>query len=340
MSSHNAGYLVFYEIFCEQLISDTSLLLITTIRFDVGCAGVLVGHPFDTVKVRLQTQDSSNKMYRGTFHCLSTIVKQESFQGLFKGMSSPMVGLAAINAIVFGVYGNITRASSSPISLQTQFLAGSAAGLIQSFVTSPMELAKTRMQLQGQDARQAKAPFWQRNKIMYKNPLDCLMKAFKSEGFRGVYRGLGSTILRDAPGFGVYFSGYEYLMGLVSDPKGVPNTVTLLSVGGLAGVISWIVIYPVDVIKSRLQADGMDGNEKKYKNFLDCIRKSYKMEGFPVFTKGLNSTIIRAFPTNAATFTVVTWVLMMFNNPANKELEVHNPNNVLLLDQEVQPLAC
>lgn len=305
-----------------------------------GCAGVLVGHPFDTVKVRLQTQDSSNKMYRGTLHCLSTIVKQESFQGLFKGMSSPMVGLAAINAIVFGVYGNIMKASSSPKSLQSQFLAGSTAGLIQSFVTSPMELAKTRMQLQGQDARLSNAPFWQRNRISYKNPLDCLIKAFKSEGFRGVYRGLGSTILRDAPGFGVYFSGYEYLMQLVSDPKSTPSTMTLLSVGGLAGVISWVVIYPVDVIKSRLQADGMDGNEKKYKNFWDCIKKSYKMEGLPVFTKGLNSTIIRAFPTNAATFTVVTWVIMMFNDPANKKLDVHNPNNVLLLDREAQTLTC
>ncbi|GIY14764.1 hypothetical protein CDAR_607021 [Caerostris darwini] len=305
-----------------------------------GCAGVLVGHPFDTVKVRLQTQDSSNKIYRGTFHCLTTIVKQESYQGLFKGMSSPMAGLAAVNAIVFGVYGNIIRASSSGNSLQNQFLAGSAAGIVQSFVTSPMELAKTRIQLQGQESRQTRTPFWQRNKIIYKNPLDCLVKAFRTEGVRGVYRGLGCTILRDAPAFGVYFSGYEYLTEKVTDSKGNVNTLSLLLVGGLAGVLSWIVIYPLDVIKSRFQADGMIGSEKKYNSLWDCVVKSYKSEGYKVFTKGLNSTIIRAFPTNAATFGVVTWVFMIFNNTANNKLDVQNANRVLILDQELQTLTC
>ncbi|CAL1284411.1 unnamed protein product [Larinioides sclopetarius] len=306
-----------------------------------GCAGVLVGHPFDTVKVRLQTQDSNNKIYRGTFHCLTTIIKQESYQGLFKGMSSPMCGLAAVNAIVFGVYGNIMKSvKSENSSLQNQFLAGSAAGIVQSFVTSPMELAKTRMQLQGQDAREKRTPFWQKNRIIYKNPLDCLLKVFKSEGLRGVYRGLACTILRDAPAFGVYFSSYEYLTEKVTDSKGNVNTFSLLFVGGLAGVWSWIVIYPLDVMKSRLQIDGMDGNGKKYKGLWDCMKQSYKSEGYRAFTKGLNSTIIRAFPTNAATFSVVTWVCMIFDNPANRKLDVQNPSGVLILDQEIQTLTC
>lgn len=304
-----------------------------------GCAGVLVGHPFDTVKVRLQTQDSNNKIYRGTFHCISTIVKKESFQGLYKGMSSPMAGLAAVNAIVFGVYGNILRASSSPNSLQNQFLAGSAAGFVQSFVTSPMEFAKTRMQLQGQANPKVILPFWQKNRIQYKNPLDCLLKTFRSEGLFGVYRGLGCTILRDSPAFGVYFAGYEYLTEKVTDSKGNVNTLNLLLVGGLAGVISWVVIYPLDVIKSRLQVDGMEGDAKKYKGLWDCMRKSYKTEGLSVFARGLNSTIIRAFPTNAATFAVVTWVFTIFNSP-NAKIDVDDPKRVLILDKDIQTLAC
>lgn len=305
-----------------------------------GCAGVLVGHPFDTVKVRLQTQDSNNKIYRGTFHCLSTIIKQESFQGLFKGMSSPMAGLAAVNAIVFGVYGNILRASSSPASLQNQFLAGSAAGFVQSFVTSPMELAKTRMQLQGQANPMVSLPFWQKNRIAYKNPLDCLAKTFRNEGLFGIYRGLGCTILRDAPAFGVYFAGYEFLTGKVTDSKGNVNTLSLLFVGGLAGVMSWVVIYPLDVMKSRLQADGMNGAVKKYKGLWDCMKKSYKTEGLKVFAKGLNSTLIRAFPTNAATFAVFTWVFMICDSPVNTKLDVNNPKSVLMLDKDIQTLAC
>ncbi|XP_015927648.1 mitochondrial basic amino acids transporter isoform X2 [Parasteatoda tepidariorum] len=250
-------------------------------------------------------------------------------------MSSPMAGLAAVNAIVFGVYGNLVRASTSDNLLLNQFLAGSTAGVVQSLVTSPMELAKTRMQLQGQENRLVRTAYWTRNSVTYKNPVDCLVKAFKMEGTRGLYRGLWCTILRDAPGFGVYFSSYEYLTSKVT--KG--NTLSLLSVGGLAGVISWIVIYPFDVIKSRLQVDGMDGKPRKYNNLFDCVRKSYKEEGLQVFTRGLNSTIIRAFPTNAATFAVFTWVFMIFESPSAPKISVEQAKGVLMLEKEMQNYA-
>lgn len=251
-----------------------------------------------------------------------------------------MAGLAAVNAIVFGVYGNILRSSSSPSSLQNQFLAGSAAGFVQSFVTSPMEFAKTRMQLQGLANPKVNLPFWQKKKIQYKNPLDCLSKTFRKEGLVGVYRGLGCTILRDAPAFGVYFAGYEYLTEKVTDSKGKVNTLSLLFVGGLAGVMSWIVIYPLDVMKSRLQADGMSGGAKKYKGLWDCMKKSYRSEGLKVFAKGLNSTIIRAFPTNAATFAVVTWVIMICDPSVQNKIDVESPKSVLMLDKDIQTLAC
>jgi len=68
-------------------------------------------------------------------------------RGLYKGMSSPLAGVAFVNAIIFGVQGNIQRRLSDPDSLQAHFLAGAAAGLAQSWVASPMELAKTRMQV-------------------------------------------------------------------------------------------------------------------------------------------------------------------------------------------------
>ena len=68
---------------------------------------------------------------------------------------------------------------------------------------------------------------------------------------------------------------------------------------------SWFSTYPVDVIKSRVQAD-MKG---QYKSVMDCVRQSYKEEGMMLFTRGLGPTMIRAFPVNAATFTTVALVL-------------------------------
>ncbi|XP_037840426.1 mitochondrial basic amino acids transporter isoform X4 [Chlorocebus sabaeus] len=262
-----------------------------------GVAGVLVGHPFDTVKVRLQVQSVEKPQYRGTLHCFKSIIKQESVLGLYKGLGSPLMGLTFINALVFGVQGNTLRAlgHDSPLN---QFLAGAAAGAIQCVICCPMELAKTRLQLQ--DAGPART---------YKGSLDCLVQIYGHEGLRGVNRGMVSTLLRETPSFGVYFLTYDALTRALGCEPGdrllVPK---LLLAGGTSGIMSWLSTYPVDVVKSRLQADGLRG-APRYRGILDCVRQSYRAEGWRVFTRGLASTLLRAFPVNAATFATVTVVL-------------------------------
>ncbi|XP_076321531.1 mitochondrial basic amino acids transporter-like isoform X1 [Tachypleus tridentatus] len=303
-----------------------------------GCAGVLVGHPLDTVKVRLQTQDASKPLYRGTFHCISSIIKNESVGGLYKGMSSPMCSLAFINAIVFGVQGNMQRSLSEPDSITSHMIAGAAAGTVQSIICSPMELAKTRMQLQGQ--RAVKTRFLHSTKLLYSysSPLDCLVKSFRMEGTRGIFRGLGCTVLRDAPGFAACFGAYEVLVRFFSDAENNINTCGLLLAGGLAGTFSWVVSYPMDLVKSRLQADGIFG-PRQYNGILDCAVKGYQQEGWRVFTHGLNSTLLRAFPTNAATFFVVSWVIKFYEN-TNFDFSVDKHVRASLWENKINHIAC
>ncbi|XP_071454337.1 mitochondrial basic amino acids transporter [Hetaerina americana] len=292
-----------------------------------GCAGVLVGHPLDTIKVRLQTQDFRNPQYKGTYHCFKSILQTEKVAGLYKGMSSPMAGVAFVNAIVFGVYGNVQRKLPDPDAVSSHFVAGSSAGFAQSFICSPMELAKTRLQLQGQG--QTSSPYGitssssgPRPVLRYKNPLDCLVQVAQTEGWRkGVFRGLGMTLTREIPGCGTYFLSYELLTRRVNHWSGSKelSTFQMAMAGGIAGTISWILTYPVDVLKSRLQADGV-GGIRRYEGVLDCLRKSASEEGYGFLVRGLNSTIIRAFPVNAACFTVVTWMFRLFGVSGSEEV--------------------
>ncbi|XP_066550302.1 mitochondrial basic amino acids transporter isoform X2 [Amia ocellicauda] len=222
--------------------------------------------------------------------------------GLYKGIGSPMMGLTFINAIVFGVQGNAMRLLGRDTPMN-QFLAGSAAGAIQCVICCPMELAKTRMQLQGTGEKKSK-------RRLYKNSLDCLVRIYNKEGLRGINRGMLTTFVRETPAFGFYFLTYDcltrYLGCEPEDPYMIPK---LLFAGGMSGIASWLSTYPADVIKSRLQADGV-GGVNQYSGILDCVRQSWKKEGWRVFTRGLTSTLLRAFPVNAATFATVTLFLI------------------------------
>jgi solute carrier family 25 carnitine/acylcarnitine transporter 20/29 len=101
-----------------------------------------------------------------------------------------MTGVAFLNAIVFGVYGNVERKIGDQKAISTHCIAGATAGLSQSIVCSPIEMVKTRLQLQNN----------YKSAVQHKNPVDCLKYIFKHEGFRGVFRGTGLTAARDVPG--------------------------------------------------------------------------------------------------------------------------------------------
>lgn len=138
----------------------------------------------------MQTQDYKNPIYRGTYDCLKKIVQKDSFRGLYRGISSPIASISVLNAIVFGVYGNVQRRTTDPDSLLAHFFAGSAAGLSQSLICSPMELVKSRLQMQHDIP----------NAVKHKNPWACLRYIAKHEGRRGVFKGLSITVARDVPG--------------------------------------------------------------------------------------------------------------------------------------------
>eukprot|EP00794_Sanderia_malayensis_P020318 gene20319-22317_t len=281
-----------------------------------GCAGVAVSHPFDTVKVRLQSQgvQGSAVRYTGTFHCLFETVKKEKVQGLFKGITPPLIGTAAWNAIVFGVYGTsinylAKNDAKARHSLKNISIAAVTVAFAQSVIICPVELIKSRLQIQTTSASQAE----------YRGVTDCVRKIYRKNGFRGFYLGMNATIIRDIPGFLSYFISYELICkGISSNATTQIGPFALLFAGGIAGSISWALVFPPDAIKTRIQVD----NQSQYKGFIDCLRKSYQQEQWRLFTRGLAPTVIRAFPMNAAIFTVYTLLMRLYYSEMHNE-DVH-----------------
>ena len=229
-------------------------------------------------------------------------------------MTSPLVGFSAMNAVVFGVYGQAIKVTSNDHAhhhYRSMAFAGAIAGLCQTPVASVVELVKTRLQVQGKGERRSA----RQSALTFAGPIDCLRKIYQKEGIRrGVFRGLVATVLRDTYSFASYFPTYEFVCRLAPTGESshwiLSGVVTLVG-GGLAGCVAWLVSYPFDVVKSRLQADGVD--KVRYSGLLDCFRKSYQAEGISVFGKGLGSALVRAFPVNAATFTAVEMYRYLLN---------------------------
>ena len=221
-----------------------------------------------------------------------------------------MYGTVAVNALIFGVHGNVKRVIDIKDPLRCELFAGATAGFIESFVIAPMELVKTRMQLQGEGLAHTNTKKCYKNQpYKYTSPIDCIKKVYKHENkVRGLYRGLGITLCREVPAFALYFGSYHWLCNVLhATSDDAVNILKLLLAGGTAGIISWVFTYPQDVIKTRLQLDGM--GKTTYKGTLDCARQIYEIQGMRGYFKGLNATIVRAFPCNGATLATATLFL-------------------------------
>lgn len=273
-----------------------------------GIAQVLVGQPFDTVKVRLQSAPEGT--YNGAGDVIKKLIANEGIGGFYKGTLTPLVGVGACVSVQFSVneymkryYDNKT--GGKPLSLVQFFNCGAVAGFANGFLASPIEHIRIRLQTQTGATK------------AFNGPIDCFKKIQQSAGlFKGVYKGLAPTLVRESIGLGIYFATYEALIARELKNKIYPTRADipgwkLCMFGGLSGYTLWIAIYPVDVIKSKLQTDSL--SNPKYRGSIDVAKDIFKRSGIKGFYKGFVPTILRAAPANGATFAVFELTMRLLN---------------------------
>ncbi|XP_035614833.1 solute carrier family 25 member 48-like [Oncorhynchus keta] len=286
-----------------------------------GASSVIVGHPLDTVKTRLQ----AGKGYKNTLHCVLQIYRKETVAGFFKGLSFPLASITVYNSVVFGFFNNTQRAISKfrhgderqPCGMLDMTLASMLTGLMSVGLGAPVDLVKIRLQMQtlpclaenlnlagttgNVNGNIAVRSMTLQGQPTYRGPIHCIGSILRTEGIRGLYRGAGAMVLRDVPGYTLYFIPYAlFCRWLSSEGRSSPHPCSIWVSGGLAGSISWVTATPADVVKSRLQADAL--HARKYRGIVHCIVQSYKTEGIHVFFRGASVNAIRGFPMSATMF--------------------------------------
>lgn len=254
-----------------------------------GAAQVIVGQPLDTIKTRAQIAPKG--MFKGPMDVLFRTVRNEGVLGLYKGMASPLMGIAAVNSLLFTAY-NVSKRVISPfpdLSIAQIAAAGSMAGAANSVLASPVELFKIRMQGQYGDASDRKLSRVFRD-------------TWKAHGFRhGVMRGFWATVAREIPAYGAFYAGFEFAKRRFQQEYGKEVPVwALLSSGSFGGISYWLACYPLDVVKSRVQLSDKPLRGLWY--ITDEIAAVVREGGARALFKGLSPSLLRSIPAAAATF--------------------------------------
>ena len=283
-----------------------------------GAVGILIGNPLDVIKVRLQAGASSNITTPKT--PAQQVYQFSSARSLIRGTAAPIFLSGALNSLLFVSYNRTTDflkmgGPDTKASLRTAWVAGAIGGLATWVVSTPAEIVKCRTQIPSSTSPP--------------NSLEVARAILRTGGIRGLYFGGVVTALRDSIGYGFYFWSYELssrCMASWMKGRGMESTsqeaAKVLLCGGLAGIVTWASIFPLDVIKTRVQTQGlgsgvaMGGIQHRRLGAVGIAKDAYREGGARVFFKGLTVCSVRAFFVNAVQWAVYE-MLMKELRPKN-----------------------
>jgi solute carrier family 25 carnitine/acylcarnitine transporter 20/29 len=213
-----------------------------------GVNAILISHPIDTIKTNIQEKKQINFKFRS----------------LYRGLSTPLLGVGLEKAIVFGTYEETMKYTNN------HAISGAIAGLSASFIVTPFERVKILLQTNQTISKDMITP-------------------------RFLFQGLSSTFYRETPGFAIYFTTYNALKNAKSDVNiSVVNSFTF---GAIAGSVSWLFIYPQDRIKTHVQA-----LKDRKLGFFGGFKEILKEGGYRGFYRGFHFALMRAIPLHATAF--------------------------------------
>jgi Mitochondrial carrier protein len=215
-------YLCTYELVKAQWSTDRAPPFLT--HFTAGMIAetiaCIIYVPVDVVKERMQIQhaatvsttDAHFPLYRNSWDALQKIVRQEGFSGIYRGYAATLASFGPFSALYFVFYEqfkdlarNQNSSSSSDLSFSATVLCAATAGGLASWLTSPLDMAKLRLQVQ----RGRQASLHPADGMTYSGMWDCLRQTWRTEGVRGWFRGAGARVLHFAPATTVTMTTYE-----------------------------------------------------------------------------------------------------------------------------------
>ena len=270
-----------------------------------GIAGIVEStccHPFDTVKTTMQLKNSRCVSAQNPFNVASTIIKQDGFFSLYRGLTAVQLGITPKMAVRFSSFESYKKlivgdgTDIASITPPQTFAAGIGSGVTEALlIVTPTEVCKIRMQSNVGNVG---------NKPTM-GVIQTATQIIKSEGIGTLWHGATPTVLRQASNQGINFTTYSILKKkFISDPNDEFASAKHLVLGGLSGGLGPIFNNPLDVVKTRQQ----NGLRSEYPTIIKSIQKIVKNEGAISLWKGLIPRLMRIVPGQGITFMTYEFV--------------------------------
>ncbi|XP_064430585.1 solute carrier family 25 member 43 isoform X2 [Mirounga angustirostris] len=201
-----------------------------------------------------------------------------------------------------------------------RLLCAGAAGALSLSLTAPLELATVLAQVGGA-----------------RGPWAAGLRAWRAEGPRALWKGNGVACLRLFPCSAVQLAAYRKFVILFTDDLGHISQWSSIMAGSLAGMVSTIVTYPTDLIKTRLIVQNL--LEPSYRGILHAFSTIYQQEGFLALYRGVSLTVLGALPFSAGSLLVYMNLEKLWNGPRDRFSPLQNFANVCLAAAVTQTLS-
>ncbi|MCO5577648.1 hypothetical protein L7F22_031479 [Adiantum nelumboides] len=232
----------------------------------------------------------------------SRIAIEEGFRAFWKGNGVTIVHRLPYSAISFysyekykrfllGITGINGRQESLSFGMGTNLLAGGGAGLTAASSTYPLDLIRTRLAAQ-------------RNERYYKGMGHAVQTIFRDEGLKGLYKGLGTTLLGVGPNIALNFCVYDTLKSFATLGRSeYSGPWTSLVCGSVAGITSSTVSFPLDLVRRRMQLEGAAGKAPVYKSGIaGTFMQIVKSEGWSGLYRGILPEYLKVVPSVGIVF--------------------------------------
>ncbi|KAM7532027.1 hypothetical protein LguiB_035437 [Lonicera macranthoides] len=236
--------------------------------------------PVDTLKTRMQAISSSScsSPAINLRQSLGSILKVEGPAGLYRGIAAMGLGAGPAHALYFSVYESLKKVLSAgnPNNSVAHAVSGMFATITSDAVITPMDVVKQRLQLQNSP---------------YKGVGDCVKRVLVEEGIGAFYVSYRTTVVMNAPFTAVHFATYEAakraLMEFSPETGDEETLLVHATAGAAAGGLAAAVTTPLDVVKTRLQCQGVCGCDRFSSGSMgDVIGTIVRKDGYRGLMRG------------------------------------------------------